>query len=127
MDVTDYLKLGTIEYMDNFIAGGMDMKCKINRNAAKVLHNMLNTDEANGKMVRVYITHMHGDHAHYEMKLDTPTEHDEIVKTDKDIDILLDSREEFLDGVWIKYFYVPEEGFEITNPSKEPQGHHHHH
>lgn len=126
MDVKDYLKLGTIEYTDNFIAGGMDMKCKINRNAAKVLHNMLNTDEAKGKMVRVYITHMHGDHAHYDMKLDTPAEHDEIVKTDKDIDILLDSREEFLDGVWIKYFYVPEEGFEITNPSKEPNGHHHH-
>ncbi|WP_285769370.1 iron-sulfur cluster assembly accessory protein [Peribacillus sp. SI8-4] len=102
------------------------MKCKINRNAAKVLHNMLNTEEAVGKMIRVYITHMHGDHAHYDMKLDTPTEHDEMVKTDKDIDILLDSREEFLDGVWIKYFYVPQEGFEITNPSKEPHGHHHH-
>ncbi|WP_057912380.1 hypothetical protein [Peribacillus muralis] len=102
------------------------MKCKINRNAAKVLHSMLNTEEAEGKMIRVYITHMHGDHAHYEMKLDTPSEHDEIVKSDKGIDILLDSREDFLDGVWIKYFYVPEEGFEITNPSKDPHGNHHH-
>lgn len=103
------------------------MKCKINRNAAKVLNKMLSSEEAEGKMIRVYITYMHGDHAHYDLKLDTPTEHDEIVKTDKGIDILLDKREEFLDGVWIKYFYVPEEGFEITNPSKEPQGHHHHH
>lgn len=67
---------------------------------------------------------MHGDHAHYDYKLDKPKEHDVIVKTDKEIDVLLDSREKFLDGVWIKYFYVPEAGFEITNPSKE---HHHHH
>lgn len=102
------------------------MNCKINRNAAKVLKEMLNNAESEGKMIRVYITHMHGDHAHYDLKLDTPTENDEIVKTDKDIDIILDKREEFLDGVWIKYFYVPQEGFEITNPSKDVDGHHHH-
>ncbi|MDQ0269838.1 iron-sulfur cluster assembly accessory protein [Cytobacillus purgationiresistens] len=102
------------------------MKCKINRNAAKVLHKMLDSQEAEGKMIRVFITHMHGDHAHYDLKLDTPTEHDEIVKTDKDINILLDKREEFLDGVWIKYFYVPQEGFEINNPAKDGNGHHHH-
>ena len=102
------------------------MEVKINRNAAKVLKNALASPEGQGKMIRVYVTIDHGDHAHYDWKFDTPTEHDEIVKTDKDIDILLDSREEFLDGVWIKYFYVPEEGFEITNPSKEPHGHHHH-
>jgi Fe-S cluster assembly iron-binding protein IscA len=62
------------------------------------------SEEAEGKMVRVFVTLDHGDHAHYEIKLDTPTEHDEIVKTDKGIDILLDKREPFLDGVWIKYF-----------------------
>lgn len=102
------------------------MKCKINRNAVKVLNQMLESEEAEGKMIRVYISHMHGDHAHYDIKLDTPTEHDEVVKSETGIDIILDKREEFLDGVWIKYFYVPEEGFEITNPSKAPQGHHHH-
>jgi Fe-S cluster assembly iron-binding protein IscA len=101
------------------------MKCKINRNAAKVLKQMLSSEEAEGKMIRVYVTLHHGDHAHYDIKLDTPTEHDEIVKTDKDIDILLDKREEFLDGVWIQYFYVPEEGFVITNPSKERHLHRH--
>ena len=74
----------------------LSMKCKINRNAAKVLNKMLSTEEAEGKMIRVFITHMHGDHAHYDIKLDTPTDHDEVVKTDKDIDILLDKREEFL-------------------------------
>ncbi|WP_102349132.1 heme biosynthesis protein HemY [Bacillus sp. Marseille-P3661] len=102
------------------------MKCKINRNAEKKLTEMLNSPGGEGKKVRVFITYMHGDHAHYDVKLDTPTEHDEIVQTDKGIEVLLDKREEFLDGVWIKYFYVPQEGFEITNPSKEPQGHHHH-
>ncbi|WP_017754742.1 iron-sulfur cluster assembly accessory protein [Calidifontibacillus oryziterrae] len=102
------------------------MKCKINRNAAKVLNEMLSNADAEGKMIRVYITYMHDDHAHYDIKLDVPAEHDEVVHTDKGIDVILDKREEFLDGVWIKYFYVPEEGFEITNPSKEPQGHHHH-
>ena len=102
------------------------MNVKINRNAAKVIQDMLSGEEAEGKYLRVFVTHMHGDHAHYDFKLDTPTEHDEIVKTDKDIEVLLDKRNEFLDGVWIKYFYVPEEGFEITNPSKDHHGHHHH-
>lgn len=101
------------------------MNVKINRNAAKVLKEKLSTEEAEGKMVRVYVTLNHGDHAHYDWKFDTPTEHDEVVSTDKDIDVILDKREDFLDGVWIKYFYVPQEGFEITNPSKESHGHRH--
>ncbi|UFT98283.1 iron-sulfur cluster assembly accessory protein [Radiobacillus kanasensis] len=99
------------------------MKCKINRNAAKVLKEWLASDGVEGKMVRVYVTEMHGDHAHYDIMLDEPTEHDEIVHTDKDIDVLLDKRQDFLDGVWVQYFYVPEEGFVINNTSK---GHHHH-
>ena len=102
------------------------MKCKINRNAAKELKKMLEKEEAEGKMFRVYVSHMHGDHAHYELMLDTPTEHDEVVKTDKDIDIILDTREEFLDGVWVQFFYVPQEEWVITNPSKDSHGHHHH-
>ncbi|MGG7619098.1 iron-sulfur cluster assembly accessory protein [Robertmurraya sp. GLU-23] len=93
------------------------MKVKINRNASKVLKKMLETEEAQGKMVRVYVTENHVNHAHFDLKLDTPTEHDEIVKTDKDIEILLDRRESFLDGVWIQYFFLPKEEFMITNPS----------
>lgn len=103
------------------------MNCKINRHAAKVLKEMIATEGETGKLIRVYITHMHGDHAHYELRFDNPTEYDEIVQTDKDIDILLDTREEFLDGVWIQYFYVPEEGFVITNPIKDRLLHGHHH
>lgn len=94
------------------------MKCKINRLAAKQLKNWLENEANEGEMIRVYVTHMHGDHAHYDLKLDTPTEHDEIVKTDKGIDILLDRRDEYLDGVWIQFFYFPQEEFVITNPDK---------
>ncbi|SHF71972.1 heme biosynthesis protein HemY [Ornithinibacillus halophilus] len=98
------------------------MKCKTNRNAAKVLNKMLETKEAEGKMIRVFVTHIHGDHAHYDIELDTPTENDEVVRTDKDIDIILEKGNEYLDGVWIQYFYVPKEEMFITNPK---MGHHH--
>ncbi len=101
------------------------MKCKINRNAATILKRILEKEENAGKMIRVFVTEKHGDHAHYELTLDTPTENDEIVKTDKGIDILLNRNDEFLDGVWIQYFYVPQEEFVITNPSKGFHGHHH--
>ncbi|MFD2616049.1 iron-sulfur cluster assembly accessory protein [Terrilactibacillus laevilacticus] len=94
------------------------MKCKINRNAAKIMKKMLENEEAQGQMLRVIVTENHGDHAHYALTYGTPTEHDEIVHTDKGIDVLLDTREDLLDGVWIQFFYVPEEGFEIVNPSK---------
>ncbi len=103
------------------------MKCKINRNAAKELKKMLAQEEGEGKMFRIYVTHMHGDHAHYDLMLDTPTENDEVVPTDKDIDIILEKGNEYLDGVWIQYFYVPKEEWVITNPSKDAEGHGHHH
>ena len=100
------------------------MKCKISRNAAKIMKDMLASEEARGQMLRVIVTEKHGNHAHYALTFGTPTEHDEIVHTDKGVDVLLDTREEFLDGVWIKFFYVPEEGFEIVNPSKGHPNHH---
>ncbi|MTH51943.1 iron-sulfur cluster assembly accessory protein [Bacillus mangrovi] len=100
------------------------MDVKMNRNAAKIFNRMLESEEGQGKMIRVFITEMHGDHAHYDVKLDTEKEHDEVVKTDKGIDILLDSREEFLDGVWIQYFFLPKERFEIINRKKGWHDHH---
>ncbi|MEH7336111.1 iron-sulfur cluster assembly accessory protein [Neobacillus drentensis] len=101
------------------------MKVKINRIAAKALKKMMDVEEAEGKMFRVYVTSIHGDHAHYDLMLDTPTGNDEVVKTDKDIDFILDKNDENLDGVWIQYFQVPKEEWVITNPSKG--SHHHHH
>ena len=100
------------------------MKCKITRNAAKVITEILKDEDAQDKKVRVFITHQHGDHAHYGMDLDTPTENDVVVSTDKGIDVLLDKNQELLDGVVINYLYLPEEGFVITNPSKGNHGDH---
>ncbi|AGA57547.1 MAG: heme biosynthesis protein HemY [Thermobacillus sp.] len=100
------------------------MKCKISRNAAKVLLAELNKPEHEGKKLRVYVTHRHGDHAHYGLALDTPTDSDVVVTTDKGIDVILDKNEPFLDGVRIDYFYLPQEGFQITNPSKGSHGDH---
>ncbi|GAA0499572.1 hypothetical protein GCM10008986_28470 [Salinibacillus aidingensis] len=101
------------------------MEVKINRLAGKELKRMLATKEAEGKMIRVSVSHVHGDHAHYDIGIDTPKEDDEIVKTDKDVEILLSKQEEeWLDGIWIQFFQVPEEEFVVTNPKK---GHHHHH
>ncbi|MFD1953468.1 iron-sulfur cluster assembly accessory protein [Paenibacillus thailandensis] len=93
------------------------MKCKISRNAAKILKLELDKEENAGKKIRVYVTHAHGDHAHYGLALDEPTDKDVVVATDKDIDVILEKGNAFLDGVRIDYFYVPQEGFEITNPS----------
>jgi len=100
------------------------MKCKISKNAAKVLREELDKAENEGKMLRVSITHSHGDHAHYGMSMDVATDADEVVSTDKDIDVLLKKGEDLLDGVRIDYFYVPKEGFAISNPSKGNHGDH---
>ncbi|NRD79306.1 iron-sulfur cluster assembly accessory protein [Bacillus sp. BRMEA1] len=101
------------------------MKVKINRNAAKALKKLLEKEETEGKIFRIFVTHLHGDHAHYDMKLDTPTANDVVVQTDKDIDFILEKDNEYLDGVWIQYFQLPQEEWVITNPNKG--GHHHHH
>ncbi|WP_312475356.1 iron-sulfur cluster assembly accessory protein [Neobacillus sp.] len=101
------------------------MKVKINRHAAKALKKMLEQEEDKGKLFRVYITSIHGDHAHYDLMMDTPTEKDEVVKTDKDIDFILEKENEYLVGVWIQLFHVPKEEWLITNPAKG--SHHHHH
>lgn len=100
------------------------MKVKVNRNAAKVMKEMLTNEDAQGDMLRVIVSERHGSHVHYALTYSKPTPYDEIVHTDKDVDVLLDTREDMLDGIWIQFFYVPEPGFEITNPSKGNVGHH---
>ena len=100
------------------------MKCKITRNAANVLQKELESEENKELKLRVYVTHAHGDHAHYGLSLDTPGEDDVVVSTDKGIDVILKKDDPFLDGVKIDYLYVPEEGFVVTNPSKGNHGDH---
>jgi Fe-S cluster assembly iron-binding protein IscA len=100
------------------------MQCKITRNAAKMLLKEMEGEENQELKLRVHITHSHGDHAHYGLGLDTPTDEDVVVETDKGIDVILKKDEPLLDGVKIDYLYVPEEGFVITNPSKGNHGDH---
>ncbi|CAM2961871.1 iron-sulfur cluster assembly accessory protein [Paenibacillus sediminis] len=101
------------------------MNCKITRNAAKKIKEELAKEENKGLLLKVVITHHHGDHVHYGLDLAKPTDKDTVVSTDKEIDVILDPNEPFLDGVKIDYLYFPEEGFIITNPSKGDHGHQH--
>lgn len=100
------------------------MKAKITRNAAKKINEIMAQETDKVLKLRVYITHKHGNHAHYGMTLDKPSEKDTVVSTDKDIDVLLQTSEELLDGVVIDYLFIPEEGFVVTNPSKGNTGDH---
>jgi Fe-S cluster assembly iron-binding protein IscA len=100
------------------------MNCKITRNAANVLGRELEKPENADKKLRVVITHSHGDHAHYGLDMDNPTDNDEVVSTDKGIDVILARGEALLDGVIIDYLYFPQEGFVITNPGKGSHGDH---
>lgn len=100
------------------------MKCKITRNAAKVLLQELNKEENKGRSVRVAVTHRHGDHAHYGLQFAVPREGDVQVMTDKGIEVLLDGNEPLLDGVKIDYLYLPYERFVISNPSQGNYGDH---
>lgn len=100
------------------------MKCKITRNAANVLRRELDKPENAELTLKVFVTHSHGDHAHYGMDLGKPTGQEELVSTDKGIDVLLTKGEDMLDGIKIDYLYFPQEGFVITNPSKGNHGDH---
>lgn len=100
------------------------MQCKITRNAAKIIQQELDKEDNKSLKLRVIVTHSHGDHAHYGLDLDEPTDNDEVIATDKGIDVLLAKNEPMLDGVKIDYLYMPEEGFVITNPAKGNHGDH---
>lgn len=100
------------------------MQCKITRNAAKIIKLELDKEENKELKLRVLITHSHGDHAHYGLDLGTPTDKDEVVSTDKEIDVILTANDPLLDGVKIDYLYGEKEGFVITNPSKGNHGDH---
>ncbi|MBC8080108.1 MAG: iron-sulfur cluster assembly accessory protein [Gorillibacterium sp.] len=100
------------------------MKCKVTRNAAKIIQQELDMEENKELKLRILISHKHGSHAHYAMDLDMPKEQDEVITTDKGFDIILDRNEELLDGIIVDYLYAPEEGFVITNPSKGNHGDH---
>ncbi|MFF0826042.1 HesB/IscA family protein [Brevibacillus sp. NPDC003359] len=100
------------------------MKLKITRNAAKQLAPIIEQEEDKELKLRVYITHSHGDHAHYGLALDKPTDEDVVISTDKEIDVIVKKDDPLLDGIIIDYLFLPQEGFVITNPSKGNTGDH---
>ena len=100
------------------------MNCKITRNAAKIIQQELDNEENKSLKLRVFVTHKHGNHAHYGMDFDAPNENDIVVPTDKGIEVILAKDEPLLDGVKIDYLYFPQAGFVITNPSKGNHGDH---
>jgi iron-sulfur cluster insertion protein len=104
--------------------GEDNMNCKITRNAAKVIQKELDKAENKDLKLRVLITNSHGDHAHYGLDMDKLTELDELVVTDKEIEVILAKDQPLLDGVKIDYLYFPKEGFVITNSSKGNTGDH---
>ncbi len=100
------------------------MKCKITRNAAKKIAEVLAEETDKDLKLRAYVTHKHGSHAHYGLTLDKPTDKDVVVSTDKEIDVILQADEDMLDGLVIDYLYIPNEGFVLTNPAKGNHGDH---
>ncbi|HEU4962766.1 MAG TPA: iron-sulfur cluster assembly accessory protein [Bacilli bacterium] len=73
---------------------------------------------------RVAVSHVHGDHAHYHLGFDTQKKGDELIEV-KGLEVLVGpENKDFLDGLVIKYLLYPEEGFKITNPSKNNHGDH---
>ncbi|WP_127585795.1 HesB/IscA family protein [Paenibacillus koleovorans] len=100
------------------------MNVKITRNAAKVIQTELDKEENKELLLRVLVTHAHGDHAHYGLDLDKPGANDVVVETDKGISVIVQKDQPLLDGVKIDYLYGDQEGFMIINPSKGNHGDH---
>jgi Fe-S cluster assembly iron-binding protein IscA len=94
------------------------MNVKITRNAAKKMKEILEQEADKELKFRVYVTEIHGDHAHYELTLDKPGENDVVISTDKGVDIIVEKDEPLLDGVKINYVYIPEEQWDIYHPKQ---------
>ncbi|GAX88807.1 iron-sulfur cluster assembly accessory protein [Effusibacillus lacus] len=95
-----------------------------NKLAVRKMQEALDGPNGEGKMVRVMVDHVHGDHAHYGLVLSTRTGHDEVVDVGG-LEVLVDKRQmDWLDGVEVKYLLYPQEGWKITNPKRNNHGDH---
>jgi Fe-S cluster assembly iron-binding protein IscA len=99
------------------------MQCKVTPSAKKQILGILKEQEDKNLKLRVYVTDVHGDHAHYGIGLDYPKPTDIINASTPGLEILLEKNNEFLNGIVLDYD-AAQGSFFITNPSK---GHHHHH
>ncbi|MCX7572219.1 iron-sulfur cluster assembly accessory protein [Tumebacillus sp. DT12] len=99
-------------------------KIEMNSLAAKKIREAMEQQENKELKLRVSVDHMHGDHAHYGMNLDTQKPEDEVV-TVQGLEVLVGpEHKEMLDGLSIKFLLYPQEGFKITNPAKNNHGDH---
>lgn len=98
------------------------MKCTLTESAAQKVREILAEVEDKTAKLRVFVSHAHGDHAHYGLGLDQPSEKDEVVQT-AGLEVILEKDNEFLDGVIIDY--NPEkDSWSATNPEKGNHGDH---
>ena len=98
------------------------MKCTLSENAAVKVKEILDGVDDKELKLRVYVSHAHGDHAHYGLGLDKPSEKDEVVQT-AGIEVILEKGNEFLDGVIIDY-NPEQDNWSATNPEKGNHGDH---
>jgi iron-sulfur cluster insertion protein len=96
----------------------------MNSLAAKKIREALEQQEDKSLHCRVYVDHVHGDHAHYGLAFDTKKAEDEVV-TVQGLELLVGpENKDMIEGLSIKYLLYPQEGFKITNPSKNNHGDH---
>jgi len=102
----------------------MVIEIEMNSLAAKKIREALDQQNNPALKCRVYVDHVHGDHAHYALTMDEQKADDEIV-TVQGLDLLVGpENKDMLDGLVIKFLLYPREGFKITNPSKNNHGDH---
>lgn len=102
----------------------MTTTIEMNSLAAKKIREAMAQENNPELKCRVYVDHVHGDHAHYGLAFDTQKPEDEVV-TAQGMELLVGpDNKDFINGLSIKYLLYPSEGFKITNPSKNNHGDH---
>jgi Fe-S cluster assembly iron-binding protein IscA len=98
------------------------MKCTLTESAAAKVKEILKEANDDTLKLRVFVSHSHGDHAHYGLGLDKPSENDEVVPT-AGLEVILEKGNEFLDGMVIDY-NSEQDSWSATNPEKGNHGDH---
>lgn len=100
---------------------GETVDCKVSQRAVDKLRDILAGEGDDQLKVRIFVDHVHGDHAHYALGLDYLKETDELVMTDTGFEVLLEKGQPLLDGVSVDYNPATDQ-WSIVHPS---QGAHH--
>lgn len=98
------------------------MKCTLTESAAAKIKELISSQEDQTVKLRVFVSHSHGDHAHYGLGLDKPSDKDEVVQT-AGLEVILEKGNEFLDGVVIDY-NQENDSWSAINPEKGNHGDH---